>query len=58
MNTIVLTIADPVNNHYIEVFKKIAKDLLKEYKCEVIVRDIRGVIIHREVYRGKEQERR
>ena len=56
MENIFLTLSDTATEHHCEVMKRIAKDLAEQYKCEVIVRNMNNIILHREVYRGSKKE--
>ena len=59
MEKIILTLSDTATDFHCQVMKRIARDLAKEYKCEVIIRNLNYVVLHKEVYCGeKEEERR
>lgn len=58
MEKIFLTVAEPVREKYVEVFKRVAKDLGKEYKCDVIIRRVNGIVLYTEVYTNEEEEKR
>lgn len=54
---IFLTVAEPVNQKYVNVFKKVAKDLTREYGCDVIIRRTNNEVLYVEVCNGKEKEK-
>ena len=57
MEKIYFTVADPVDEEHLEVFRRIARDLKYEYKCDVIVRRVNGIVLHTEVYTNEEEKK-
>ena len=57
MEKIFFTVAEPVDEKHLDVFRRIAKDLKYEYKCNVIVRKVNGIVLHTEVYTNEEEEK-
>ena len=56
MEKIFFTVAEPVDEKHLETFRRIAKDLKFEYKCDVIVRKVNGMVLHTEVYSNEKEE--
>ena len=50
MEKIFFTVVEPVDEAHREMLKRVAKQLGDEYKCEVIVRTINGIVLHTEVF--------
>ena len=58
MEKIVLTLSSTATDYHVDVLKKVAGDLKEQYKCNVIVRNIDGVVLYEEVYDVEEEKRR
>lgn len=56
MEKIFFTVAEPVDEEHLKTFRRIAKDLKFEYRCDVIVRTINGIVLHTEVYSNEKEE--
>ena len=56
MEKIFFTVTEPVDEKHLEIFRRIAKDLKFEHRCDVIVRTINGIVLHTEVYSNEKEE--
>lgn len=56
MEKIYFSVVEPTSEKQLENLRRIAKDLKFEYKCDVIVRTMNGIVLHTEVYSNEKEE--